>query len=120
MFASCRDYPSYLASANTVRNLLLPAETVVLGKQLPAESVHVVSLLAETLSRKQNHTDSLCRKPFFVDGSIGRKQEITDSLYEAKYDGPSLQETKISGPVYTQCILTTKNFLLTTCQACVR
>ena len=37
-------------------------------------------LPAEGLSRKQNHTDSLCRKPFFVDGSLGRKQEITDSL----------------------------------------
>ena len=32
IFASCRDCPSYLASAETVRNLLLPAETVVLGK----------------------------------------------------------------------------------------
>ena len=35
---------------------------------------------AESLGRKQNHTDSLYRKPFFVDGSLGRKQEITDSL----------------------------------------
>ena len=32
IFASCRDCPSYLASAETVRDLLLPAETVVLGK----------------------------------------------------------------------------------------
>ena len=31
-FASCRDCLSYLASAETVRDLLLPAETVVLGK----------------------------------------------------------------------------------------
>ena len=28
----CRDCPSYLASAETVGDLLLPAETVVLGK----------------------------------------------------------------------------------------
>ena len=26
----------------------------------------------ETPGRKQNHTDSLCRKSFFVDGSLGR------------------------------------------------
>ena len=34
IFASCRDCPSYLASAETVRDLrdLLPAETVVLGE----------------------------------------------------------------------------------------
>ena len=32
IFASCRDCPSYLTSAETVRDLLLPAETVVLGK----------------------------------------------------------------------------------------
>ena len=45
--------------------------------------------------------DSLCRKPFFVDGSLGRKQEITTVWAEAKYDGQSLQEAKISGLVYT-------------------
>ena len=33
-----------------------------------------------SLLRKQNHTDSLCRKPFFMDGSLGRMQEIRDSL----------------------------------------
>ena len=58
--------------------------------------------------------DSLCRKPFFVEGGLGRKQEITswkgvsagskrsrtDSA-EAKSDGQSLQEAKISGRVYT-------------------
>ena len=32
IFASSRDCPSYLASTETVRDLLLPAETVVLGK----------------------------------------------------------------------------------------
>ena len=34
----------------------------------------------ESLGRKQNYTDSLCRKPFFLDGNLGRKQEIADSL----------------------------------------
>ena len=32
VFASCRDCPSYFASPETVCDLLLPAETVVLGK----------------------------------------------------------------------------------------
>ena len=40
----------------------------------------MIKLPAESLGRKLNHTDSLCRKPFFVDGSVGRKQEITDSF----------------------------------------
>ena len=52
----------------------------MLGKYLSAETVRVILLPAESLGRKRNHTDSLCRKPFFVDGSLGRKQEITDSL----------------------------------------
>ena len=80
IFTSCRDCPSYLASAENVRDFLLHAETVVLGKWFPAETVCVILLPAETLGRKQNHTDSFCRKPFFVDGSLRRKQEITDSL----------------------------------------
>ena len=41
IYASCRDCQSYFASTETVRDLLLSAETVVLGKQLPAETVHV-------------------------------------------------------------------------------
>ena len=36
-----------------------------------------------------------------MDGSLGRKQEITEVSAEAKYDGQSLQEAKISGLVYT-------------------
>ena len=80
IYASWRDCPSYLASAETVRGSWLPAETVVLYKWIPAETVRVILLPAETLGRKQNRTDSLCRKPSVVDGSLGRKQEITDSL----------------------------------------
>ena len=79
-FASCRDCPSYLASAETVRELLLPAGTTVLEKWLPAETVRVTLLPAESLGRKQNHADSLCRKPFIMYRSLGRKQEIADSL----------------------------------------
>ena len=50
---------------------------------------------AETLGRKLNHTDSLCRKLFTEHNSLARKQEITDSLGESEYDGQSLQEAKI-------------------------
>ena len=84
----------YIGRKTTLQ--LFPAETVVLGEELHAETIS-----AESLDRKQNHTDSLCRKPFFVDGNLGRKQEITDSLAEAKKDRLSLQEAKISGLVYT-------------------
>ena len=61
----------------------------------------MILLSAESLGRKQNHTDNLCRKPFFVDGSpAGSKRSRTVSA-EAKYDGQSLHEAKISVPVYT-------------------
>ena len=62
IFAYCRDCPSYLASAETVRDLLLPAETTVHEKLLPAGTVCVITLPVETLGSKQNHTDSLYRK----------------------------------------------------------
>ena len=90
---SCRDSPSYLVLAETVRDLLLPAETTIQEKWLPAETVRVNLLPAETLgrklnqtdslctlSRKLNHMDSLCRKPITKNNSLSRKQEITDSL----------------------------------------
>ena len=70
IFASCRDCPSYLASAETVRDLLLPAETTVQEKWLPAETVRVILLPAEALGRKLNHTDSLCRKLSTKDNSL--------------------------------------------------
>ena len=103
IFASCRDCPSYLASAETVRDLLLPAETTGHEKWLPAETVHVILLPAETLGRKLNHMDSLCRKLLTKHNSLGRKQEIATVSADAKYDGQSLQEAKISGLVFTLC-----------------
>ena len=55
IFASCRDCPSYLASAETVRDLLLPVETTVHETWLRAETVRVILFLAESLDRKLNH-----------------------------------------------------------------
>ena len=49
-------------------------------KWFPAETVHVILLPAETLGRKLNHMDSLFRKLFTKHNSLGRKQEIADSL----------------------------------------
>ena len=45
--------------------------------------------------QEANHTGSLRRKPFFVVVSAGSKRSQTVSM-EAKYDGQSLQEVKIS------------------------
>ena len=47
-------------------------------KRLPAETFRVILLPAETHNR--NLSDSLGKKPFFADGSLGRQQEIADSL----------------------------------------
>ena len=60
-----QDCPSHLTSDKTVNNLLLPAETAVRDKRLPAETVRVILLPEETLGRKQNHADSLVRKIFW-------------------------------------------------------
>ena len=69
-------------------------ETTVHEKRLPAETVLVILLPAETLGRKLHHTDILCRKLFTKHNSLGRKQEIADRLVsaETKYDVQSLQE----------------------------
>ena len=67
-------------SAETVREFLLPAETSVHDNWLPAKTVRVNLLPAKRLDRKQNHADSLCRKPFIMYRSLGRKQELADSL----------------------------------------
>ena len=92
IFASCRDCPSYLAFAETVLDLLLPAETTVHEKWLPAETVRVFLLPAESPAEKEaiyqaqqsrqeardrgqyrpkpNMTDSLCRKRKLADSFI--------------------------------------------------
>ena len=78
--ANFRDRPLYLASSETVRDLLLPAETTVYEKWLPAETVRVTLLSVESLGRKLNHMDSLCRKLLTEHNSHNRKQKIAGSL----------------------------------------
>ena len=108
---------AYLASTQTVCDLLLPAKTIVLGKQLPAETVRVILFPAKTLGRKQNHTDRLSAgsritrtvsagsRFSWTVVSAGSRSSLTVSV-EAKYDGQSLQVAKISGLVYTLCNVT--------------
>ena len=95
IFASCRDCPSYFASAETVHHLLLPAETNVHKKWLPAETVRVILLPAESLGRKLNHTVSAGSYFPSTTVSAGSKRSWTVSA-EAKYDGQSLQEAKMA------------------------
>ena len=67
----------FITGYKRVRQFSLPAETVRhiwLPPRLPAISCFLPRLLClgnsflQRLSRKQNHTDSLCSKLFFVDG----------------------------------------------------
>ena len=48
-------------------------------------------------------------KLFTKHNSLGRKQEMADSLGGNKYDGQSLQEAKIRGLVYTLCLISREN-----------
>ena len=59
------------------------------GLLLRLEPVSVILHPAKTFGRKHNHMDSLGRKPCFVDSSLGRKQEIVDSISQAKHDRQS-------------------------------
>ena len=55
----CQDCPLYLASVETVCNVLLSAGTAIRenGLLLTAETVSVIVLPVESLGRKQNRTD---------------------------------------------------------------
>ena len=66
VFTCYQNCLSYLASAETVHDLLLPAKTAGNDKRLPAGPVRMILLPADTLSRKHNHPDSLRSKPVFV------------------------------------------------------
>ena len=81
-----------MASAEAVHDLLLPAETTVHEKWLPAETVRVILLPAETLGRKLiTRTVSAGNYLPSITVLAGSKRSRTVSG-EAKYDGQSLQE----------------------------
>ena len=103
IYASCRDCPSYLASAEYVRDLLLPAETIVNEKWLPTETVRMILFPAETLCRKLNHTDSLCRK-LLPSTTVwaGSKSSRTVSA-EAKYDRQLCKKRELADS-FTPCV----------------
>ena len=95
-----------------MRGLLLSAKTTVC-KEIAScpvypresascrESRHEAESRGQTLGRKQNHADRISRKIFIVYSRFGRKPVIADISAEARYDGQSLQEAKISGQVHT-------------------
>ena len=49
-----------------------------------AETVRMIVLPAESLDRKQNHADRLDRKPSIIHSSPGRKQKMADSRSGSK------------------------------------
>ena len=113
IFPSCRDCPSYLVSAETVRDLLLPADTTVHEKWLPAETVHVTLLPAETVHVTLLPAETLGRTliTWIVSTgsyllstkvSAGSKTLRTVSA-ETKYNGQSLQEAKKLADSFIPC-----------------
>ena len=74
----------FLLCAKTVCNLLLPAKTAVHDRRVLAETVCMILLPAATLGEKQNHKDSLHRKPFFILVVLEGK-EIMESQ-QVRYD----------------------------------
>ena len=74
IFASCRDCPPYLASTETARDLMLPAEIPLHEKWLPAETVRVILLPAETLGRKLNHMDSQSQQEAIYQAQQSRQE----------------------------------------------
>ena len=85
-FASCRDCLSYLASAETVHDLLLPAKTTIHEKWLPAETVSVILLPAkEAKSHRQSLQEAIyqaqqSRQEARDHGQSRRKPNMMDSL----------------------------------------
>ena len=86
-----------MASAKTVCNLLLSAETFVCQKQLPAETA--------SFDGKQIQMDSLSRTPYFHGQQSWKEATDRESLVmgeaKMKYDGQSRQEVKNGRLVYT-------------------
>ena len=69
--------------------------------EIPAKTVLMIVLPAETLGRKQNHADRLGRKPFFKYSRLNTNQEIADSLGGSQIWWTVSTDSKIGGLVYT-------------------
>ena len=83
---------SYLASAETVRVLLLPAEATVQEKWLPAETVSVILLPAKSLGRSRI-TRTVSAGIHLPSTTVSAGSKISRTIWaEAKYNGQSLQE----------------------------
>ena len=79
MDSICRKLFTRHNSLGRKQEIARTAETTVLEKWLPAETVCVILLPAETVGRKVNHTDSLCRKLFTRHKSRQEARDCTDS-----------------------------------------
>ncbi|MEW8544214.1 MAG: hypothetical protein AB2693_11835 [Candidatus Thiodiazotropha sp.] len=75
--------------AETVCDILFPAETTVSAILLPAKSRGI----------KQNHADSLGREQFIMHSCLGRKQDIADSL-----GGIQIWQTVSAGDWVIPCV----------------
>ena len=67
----------------------------------------MILLPAESLGRKQNYMDSLCRKAFFVDEARDRgqsqwKPNMTDSLCRKRKFADSIIPCGLGDPVFIQ------------------
>ena len=80
IFASCRDCPSYLASAKTIRDILLHAETTIHEIWFPAETVCVILLPAESQQEAKSHGQSLQEAIYQTQLSAGSKRLQTVSV----------------------------------------
>ena len=76
---------------------------------------------AETLGRKLNHTDSICRKLFTQHNSLGRKQEIADSLGRSQIWRSLCRKSKLADS-FIHCVTWDWYciyFIVTSLQPCV-
>ena len=86
VFASCRDCPSYLVFADTVRDLLLPAEATVREKWLPAESVYAILLSAESRQEAESRGQTRQEASYHVQQPRQETRSRTESAGRETYD----------------------------------
>ena len=83
-----------MASAKTVCDLLLPAQTAVRDKQLPAETVHIISSCRDSLQETIMRTvsEGSCFSQTAVLEGSKRSRTVSE---EAKYNRQSQQGTNV-------------------------
>ena len=101
IFGFRRNYPSYLASAETVHDVLLPVQIVVLYIWLSSSPSALFCFLPRlSAGREHNQADSFDRKPFLRTVVSARGKRSRTVSAKAKYDGQSRQDANICRMVY--------------------